>query len=169
MSSQLKEPKTLKGWNIFIDGYSQAGLVAEGTPPKIIAKMEEFQNAGMMQPQKIALGYEIQEVEFTFTDLAVEVDLQVGEKVDLAFKGAYQTGVDDDFSASEIRIVGEIEEIDRGTYKQGEKTEVKIKMTVNYYKYIYEGQLVHEFDPMNCIYVIGNKDHTKSVRDILFN
>ncbi len=165
---KLKTPRSLKGWNVFIDGYSKGGRVAEGTPPKITVKMEEYQNAGMMQPQKTALGYEIQEVEFTFTDIANEIDLQVGKKVDLGFKAAYQANIEDDFINAEMRIVGEIEEIDRGSLKQGEKTEVKVKLTVNYYKYMLDGQIIHEFDPMNCIFVIGGNDQAQSMRNHLF-
>ncbi len=167
MAGQIKTPNNLIGFMVYIDGHPQGGLVTEGTPPKIVAKTEEYQNAGMMQPQDAFLGYELQEVEFTFNDVAVQMDKHVGNTIELAFYGGFGE-TEDDVKEAEIRITGRIKEIDRGSFKQAEKTEVKIKLTVKFYKYVYDGVIVHEFDPTNGIFKIDGQDQMASLRSAIF-
>ncbi len=171
MSSKIQTPTTLRGWNVYIDGSSYAGRISEGTPPKVTKKMEEYRNAGMFQPLKAWLGMEAQEVELTFSDVSVDIAKQIGhlvnDEINLTFRSAYKAESSDVYMESEMQVRGELVEFDHGNLKEGELTEVKVKIDVIFYKWKYDGVDIHEFDPQNAKYVINGKDLTQGMRDII--
>lgn len=171
MVKTRQTPTTLVGYKAVLNGVSKAFLVKEGSPPKIVKKMEEYRNAGMRQPLKTALGYEAQDVELTFTDVTVDAAKIMGsdknDDIALTFRSGYQAANSDELIPSIIEIRGQISEFDGGSLQEGELTEVKIKIEVTYYKWTYDGVVVHEFDPMNLLYVFDGEDSTKALREIL--
>ncbi len=48
-----------------------------------------------------------------------------------------------------------------------EAQEVEVKIEVNYYKWSYDGQTIHEFDPDNLLYVFDGEDALKGLREII--
>lgn len=169
--AKIKEPVTLRGFSVFLNGDTKAGLVKDGAPPKITKQMEEFRNAGMFQPKKTWLGMEAQEVELTLGDVSQDVAKTMSalksDDIALTFRAAYKGEDSSDFKESIMEIRGELSEFDHGTYKEGELTEVKVKIEVAYYKWVYDGVVVHEFDPSNLIYIMDNTDILKGMRDII--
>lgn len=169
--AQVQKPTTLRGWTVILNGNQKAGLVKEGTPPKIVKKMEEYRNAGMFQTQKAWLGMEAQEVELTLGDVSSDVAAAMrnlkSDDIALTFRAGYKGEDKDDFKASVIEVRGELSEFDGGAFKEGELTEVKVKIEVNYYKWSYDGQTIHEFDPDNLLYIFDGQDVLGGLRNIL--
>ncbi len=169
--ANMQTPTTLRGWTAILNGNQKAGLVKEGSPPKITKKMEEYRNAGMFQSKKAWLGMEAQEVELTLGDVSADIAAAMrnlkADDIALTFRAAYKGEDKEDFKESLIEIRGELSEFDQGSFKEGELTEVKVKIEVGYYKWSYEGRTIHEFDPDNLLYIFDGQDVLKGMRDII--
>lgn len=101
-------PRKLKNMNLFNDGTSYMGEVAELQLPKLSRKMEEFRAGGMNAPLDADLGMEKIELEWTCAGLMRQVLEQFGTTtvggVLLRFAGAYQRDDTGDVDAVEIVI-----------------------------------------------------------------
>ncbi len=71
-------PKTLKNFNLFIEGESYAGRIEELTLPKLSRKMEKYRGGGLNGDIEIDLGMEKLEMEFTLREYSREVLNQWG-------------------------------------------------------------------------------------------
>jgi P2 family phage contractile tail tube protein len=155
-------PKILKNMNTFGDGDSWLGQVSEFTPPKIARKFEDYQGAGMDSPVKIDMGGQALECEFKTGGRLPALALKVGmQKIDgtlLRFLGAFQSDDTGQVTKAEIVVRGRIEELDRGTWKVGEKGEETVKMQLNYYKEIENGRTLVEIDVLAMKYIVGGVD-----------
>ena len=52
----IKTPRVLKGFNLFVDGRGYAGKVEELELPKLTIKTEEFRSGGMVAPVELGRG-----------------------------------------------------------------------------------------------------------------
>ena len=60
-------PKTLMGYNVFVDGTGYAGRVIKGTPPKLTKALLEHR-AGIPAPIQLFRGFEAMDCEFTLRE-----------------------------------------------------------------------------------------------------
>lgn len=155
-------PKKLKNFNLFVNGLSYAGLVPEVTLPKLSRKTEDYQAAGMQGPVKAHLGMEGLEMQWTLAGFDFDTLAQWGVTttagVLLRFAGALQQDDTGAITALEVVVRGYHTEMDPGTAKPGDKTEMKITSALSYYKVSMNGVPVIEIDLVNMINVVNGED-----------
>lgn len=161
-------PKKLKNLNLFGNGESYLGQVAEVKLPTLTRSMEEYRGGGMSGPVKIDNGQEGIELESKFGGLMRSILSQYGvtahDGVQLRFAGAYQRDDLGTVDAVEIVVRGRHEEIDMGTAKAGDDTEFTVKTTCSYYKLVINGTTVIEIDFVNMIEVVDGVDRLAEQR-----
>ena len=64
-------------------------------------------------------------------------------------------------------IRGKIKEMDPGTSKAGEKTTLKVTMTLTYYKLQHGANVVQEIDAQNMIHLVNGVDRLAEQRAAL--
>lgn len=155
-------PSKLKNFNLFNDAKSYLGQVPELTLPKLGRQMEEYRAGGMNGPVKIDLGQAALEAEVTLGGLVTQVFQQYAStRVDgmlLRFAGAYQEDTTSIVSAVEVVMRGRIEEIDSGNAKVGENSDMKVKLTLSYYKLTIDGAEIIELDLTNMVERVNGID-----------
>ena len=163
----IKVPRVLKGFNLFVDGRGYAGKVEEIELPKLAVKAEEFRAGGMDAPVELDMGMEKLECSFTIADLNADIMRQFGigheQPVSLTFRGALELG-DGRVVAVAVKAQGLIRELDHGTWKPGEKLQQKATVSLRYYSYTEDGTTVHEIDVDNMTRKIGGTDMLAQVR-----
>lgn len=161
-------PRTLKNFILFNDGNAYLGEVPEATPPKLGRKMEEYRAGGMNGPVSIDLGMEALEMDWTAAGYMRSLFTQWGEPthdgVLLRFAGALQADDTGAVSAVEIVVRGRHKELDFGNAKAGEKTELKVKSALSYYKLTLDGTVLIEIDFVNLIEVVDGVDRLMQTR-----
>lgn len=165
-------PKTLKHFNLFVDGRGYAGRVEEIQLPKLSRKFAEYQSGGMLGPVELDMGLEKLEGEITLAEFARDLLNTFGicdaSGVLLRFRGA---AVSDDADcttvAIEIVMRGRFKEIDMGSAKPGEKGEMKLSYSLTRFEYHENDASVIEIDLINMIETINGVDRTKQMRDAL--
>ncbi|MDR5776524.1 MULTISPECIES: phage major tail tube protein [unclassified Caballeronia] len=161
-------PRKLKGFNLFHNGESFIGQVAEVTLPKLTRKMEDYQGAGMSGPIKIDFGQEGIQMEWTCGGLMRPVLAQYGvtthDGVLLRFSGGYQSEDATSVDSVEIVIKGRHSEIEMGTAKAKDDTAFKVTTVASYYKLTINGQELIEIDFINSIEKINGKDLLAALR-----
>lgn len=160
----------LKNITCFVDGRGYAGDVGELTPPKIAIKTDEHRAGGMDAPVDVDMGMEKLDGGFSLTKYCPEalklVGLADGQTVPLVFRGAAQS---DDGTVTPIRIVmrGKVKEVDKGTWKPGEKANLAFKINCRYYREEVDGEVIHEIDIDNFVRIINGVDQLADMRDAL--
>lgn len=161
-------PRKLKNFIVFNDGTAYMGQVPEADLPALTRKMEEYRGGGMNGPIKLDHGMEGLEFNWTMAGFERSLLAQWGtlahNGVLLRFAGAIQT--DDETTAQALEVVmrGRHEEINFGTAKAGDNTQIKVKSTLSYYKVSMNGEVLIEIDFVNMIENIAGEDRLASVR-----
>lgn len=154
-------PRTLKHFNVFLDGESWLGLVPELTLPKLTRKMEDYRGGGMEGPVKIDMGQEALEMDIT-TGFDARIFKRYASAsvsgVLLRFAGSWQRDDVGDVSAVEIVARGRLSEIDHGSAKAGADAPLKFKLAMSYYKLTVDNQVLIEIDLVNFISIIDGTD-----------
>jgi P2 family phage contractile tail tube protein len=160
----------LKSLNLFVDGRGYAGQIEEINLPKLTLKTEEFQAGGMGAPIELTMGMEKLEMDFSLfsydRDLLLLFGVVEGRQVQATVRGFLES-YDNSTSAVKINVRGKIKEIDRGTWKPGEKSTLKITMALTYYKEEYDATVINEIDVENMVYVSGGVDLFQTARQAL--
>lgn len=161
-------PRTLKNFNVFVDGVSFMGVATEVALPKLARKQEDYRGGGMNGPVGIDLGVEKLEIEHTYGGLVREMFKSFGiSKIDgvlLRFAGAYQREDTGDTDAIEIVVRGRHKELDFGNAKIADKSTTKVKTVCSYYKLTVNGEVIIEFDALAMIFVVGGTDMLEAQR-----
>lgn len=165
-------PKTLKNFNLFIEGGSFMGRAEETTLPKLGRKMEEYRGAGMNAPMEIDMGSEKLEADFTLREFSDAVLLQYGvvDSAGVALRlraAAQRDDASGETDAIEVVMRGRWREIDQGTVKSGDAASMKVAMAITYYKYIVNGETLIELDTLNMIEKVGENDRLAEQRAAL--
>ena len=166
-------PKKLKLANLFNEGDSYLGEVADVILPKLGRQFENWRAGGMDGTIKWDKGLSEDAIELTWKvgGLAKQAILQFGaEKIDaygLRFAGSYQQDDTGKTTAVEIVVRGRHEEIDFGTAKAGDDTETTIKTIWSYYKLTIDGQVAVEIDIPGIKHIVNGTDilekHRKNI------
>ena len=160
----------LKNMALFIDGRGYAGNVEELTLPKLSMKTEEFRAGGMDAPIDIEMGMEKLESEFTLTRFDKEVlklfGLAPSKQIPFTIRGAVVSD-DGTQTAVIVNLQGNIKEMDYGSWKPGDKSTLKLAISVRYYKLTHGQDIVHEIDIPNMVRIIGGVDQLAKTRNAL--
>ena len=161
-------PSKLKNCNLFNDGVSYMGEVAEVVLPKLTRKMEDWRGGGMNGPISIDFGQEAIEMEWTCGGIMVDALRQYGatkhDGVLLRFAGGYKREDSDSVDAVEVVVRGRHKEIDFGTGKPGEDTAFKVMTAASYYKLTINGETIIEIDIINMIENVNGEDLLAKLR-----
>ena len=161
-------PRKLKNFNLYSDGNSYLGQIAEFTQPKIAIQMEEWRGGGMLGPVMIDRGLDAMEAEFTNGGLITQGLRQFGTpRVDgvlLRLVGAYQRDEGSAPQSVETVMRGRHQEIDMGNAKAGEDTEHKFKFPLSYYKLVIDSRVEMEIDMINSIFIVDGIDRYAEIR-----
>lgn len=164
-------PRKLKNFNLFVDGHSYVGQVAEVVLPKLTKKMEEWRAGGMDAPIDIDLGLEKLSMDWTvggwFKEAFVQFGTNTHSGTGLRLAGAIQSDDTDEFVPVEVVMRGRHSEIDPGTAKAGDDTAIKITTSLSYYKLTINGEDVIEIDVINLVKKFGGKDLNAGLRTAL--
>lgn len=165
-------PKTLKHFNLFVDGRGYAGRIEEVQLPKLSRKMIEYSAGGMLGPIELDMGMEKLEGEITLAEFSRELLNTFGicdaEGVLMRFRGAaISDDADCTTTAIEVVMRGRFKEIDMGSAKPGDKGQMKLSYTLTRFEYSENDAKVIEIDLINMIETINGVDRTKQVRDAL--
>lgn len=156
-------PNEIKAWNLHIDGGSFAGLATEVELPKLKRKMDSYKGGGMDLEIESDQGQEKLESGFTLREFSRAVlnkwgvinGQGVAIRLMMAAQRADASGVTD---AIEVVMRGQWNEIDMGNLKGGDAAEMKVKMSLQYYRYIENGVDVIEIDGPNMIHKVNGVD-----------
>lgn len=163
-------PRKLRNYLLFNDGAAYIGEVFEVILPKLQRKMEEYQAGGMTGPIKLDFGMQGLELQWTAAGYIRDVFAQWGagthDAVQLRFAGALQ-GDDGLVGQLEVVVRGRHEEIDSGTAKAADKTELKIKTTLSYYQLRIDNMPVIEIDLVNMVEIVDGVDRLAEIRAAL--
>lgn len=162
-------PKSLKNFNVFVDGVGYAGRVTEGAPPKITVKTEEHIAGGMAAPVDVDAGtVEKLTFEVTLAEYNPAVHSLIGkDDVSVVFRAA-QGQNDAEVEAVIITVRALLREVGQGSLKPAAgKTELKLAFTASYYKLDIGAATVVEIDAVNMKRVIGGVDQLANQRRAL--
>lgn len=161
-------PRKLKNFILFNDGVAYLGEVPELSPPTLSRKFEEYRGGGMNGPIQLDHGMEAMEMEWTAAGYLRSLLSQWGatthDAVLLRFAGALQADDTGEVTAVEITCRGRHQEVNFGTAKAGENTEIKVKSALSYYKLSLDGLVLIEVDFVNMIEVVDGVDRLAEVR-----
>ena len=161
-------PAKLKNLNLFNEGQSYLGIIAELTPPKITHATEDWRGGGMLGPVKIDNGLEAMEVEYTLGGYSSQIVSQSGQlAIDgtlVRAVGAFQSDQYGAVDQVELVMIGRQTERDPGNWKPGDDTEIKVKHALTYYKEIVNGRDLIEIDMIAGIYIVDGVDRYAAIR-----
>ncbi len=160
-------PVVLKNFNVYVDGFGFAGLATEVTPPKLTLMTEEHKAGGMDAAADIDMGMEKPSLEFTLAEYNANVikrfGLIAGGDVPVTLRGAMQ-GEAGAVVPLLINARGLISEIDKGTWKVGDATTMKVAMSLRYYKETHAGAVLVELDIEGMKRIIDGVDQLAEQR-----
>lgn len=163
----ITTPKTLQGFNLFVDGRGYAGKIEEIELPKLTIKTEEFRAGGMDAPIELDMGMEKLESTFTLGDISAEILKSFGighnAPVALTIRGALGLG-DGRATPVVVQMQGMMRELDNGTWKGSDKLAQKGTMSLKYYRYEQDGEVIHEIDVENMVRIINGTDYLAEAR-----
>lgn len=161
-------PRTLRLFNVFLDGVSFVDQALELKLPKIAMKTEEFTGAGMLGPVALIKGIEKIEIEHTYNGPIKEIVSGFGaEKHDasmLRFMGSYSEEGSGTDQAVEITVRGRHNEFDQGDAKANENGNWKVKTDCSYYKQTVNGEVWLEIDLVHKIFIVMGVDRLAAHR-----
>lgn len=165
MTRQL--PKSLKGFTAFVDGRGYAGRLASGKLPVVKLKTEAFRDGGMDAETDLEMGQEKMEYELVFAELdRATLGLVGSRNIPITLRGSLE-----DENGVKVPVIGEVRglvtEADPNEWKAGEKGEVKIAGTADFYRLRIGGQEVYNIDIINSVRAINGVDQLAKRRQNL--
>lgn len=145
-------PNKLKLMNLFNEGNSYLGQVAEVTLPKLTRKMEKWRGGGMHGVVNVDMGLDDGVTEMTWKvggldELVLsQFAAASASAYGLRFAGSYQRDDTGETKAVEVVVRGRHEEIEFGNAKPADDTEMTIKTHWTYYKLSIDGKVMIEID-----------------------
>ncbi|MGJ7131732.1 phage major tail tube protein [Morganella morganii] len=163
-------PHKLKNMNLFFNGDNWQGKAEEITLPKLTRKLEAYRAGGMNGAAHVDLGLEDDALgmEITLGGMEAQLYKQWGiaeiDGVPLRFSGAYQRDDTGETIACEVVVRGRLSEIDPGSAKQGDNTQVKFSFKPTYYRLVWAGADLIEIDVINMVEKVDGKDRLAEQR-----
>ena len=161
-------PKKLKNFALFVDGESYVGEVTEVTLPKLTRQTEDFRAGGMSGPIKSNMGLEGLELQWKtagyLRSLLAQWGISTTSGVLLRFAGALQSDDTNGIDSLEVVVRGYHTEMDFGTAKAGDPTEIQITSALSYYRLSLNGQTIIEIDLPNLVEIVNGQDLMADVR-----
>jgi P2 family phage contractile tail tube protein len=159
-----------KSFTFFADGIGYAGNVKDFTSPVLELKTEDFQAGGMYAPIKITMGHNPLDSEVTLLcdDAAIMSLFSVREGQQYPFNAREALeSANGDVIAAIHTMRGKVVKIDRGQSAPGQMAEIKLSLSLTYYKLTHGDVVVHEFDIPNMVAIKDGVDILAPIRAAL--
>ena len=158
-------PRTIRGYNAFLDGTSYFGIAVEATLPSLTLTTEDHRGAGMDQPIAIDMGMERMSCDINFAEYRPELVTRFGTKARLVLRPA-AVGEDSFAADSHVYTIGaRWTAVEPGKLKQGGGLSLlMLKGSVDYYRIEQNGVELVEIDVVNAVRKIGGTDQLASIR-----
>lgn len=161
--SGMQMADVLVGFSLFVDGRGYAGRVAELKPPVLERITDEFRGGGMDSSIDVDLGGVMKKAEYTLGEYNADIlklwRLETDEGLLLRFKGSVKPGVGkgDEYPV-EMVMRGKHKKFDMGTWKAGDRSTLKAELSLHYYKLSIKGEIIHEIDVPNGVWIVDGVD-----------
>ncbi|WP_137936098.1 phage major tail tube protein [Chitinivorax sp. B] len=164
-------PRTLRMFNVFVNGHTFIDEAVEIKLPKLAIKTEDYHGAGMLGPVALHKAIDKLEIEHTYNGPQAEIVADFGaDTVDaslIRFMGSYAEEGSGMHQAVEIVARGRHNELDPGDAKPGDNSTWKVKTDCTYYKATVNGKDWLEIDLVNKIFKVMGVDrlaqHRKNI------
>jgi phage tail tube protein FII len=183
-------PKVLKNFNLFIDGRGYAGRIEEVTLPKLVHRTEEYRLGGLDTPVQVDMGMEKLECDLTLSEYDAHVIKLFGIEdesllptalqgigldpavnaltgftprglIPLTMRGGLSDEVNDRVVPVVIYVEGSMIELDLGQWRAGEKTTLKIRLALRYYRLTVDNENLIEIDVDNRVRQVAGNDQIR--------
>jgi P2 family phage contractile tail tube protein len=172
-----KIPYRLRNFNVWItkspantDAADFLGKALSVTLPKLTEKTEEYHPSGFMAPVDVSVGYEKLTMEMTLAEyselLFKSFGFSLKSTVDLTLKGGLADGKNN-VKPCIIEVKGVITSLDMGDWSADRKSELKVMMTLEYYKLKIGTENLIEIDVIGGINKIGDTDYMNEITNIV--
>ncbi|CAM3691661.1 Phage tail tube protein FII [Vibrio aerogenes CECT 7868] len=170
MAETALMPQTIRAMSLFLgtttNNRGYAGVVEEVTPPKLTIKTEEFRAGGMDAPLEIDLGMNKLECSFTIANydptLFKAYGLVPGEMVTCTLRGAIEENGTTVPVA--MTMTGSWKEVDFGSWKSGQKVQMKVAIALKYYKLTIGDTECMEIDVPGMVRKVNGVDKLADMR-----
>jgi len=162
----MSMPRTIRNFNVFVDGVSYFGRATEAKLPQPKIQTDAHRGAGMDGPVGIDIGMEGMTAECTFAEWDPVLLKKLGTQQRLVFRPA-QLGEDTVAADTIIATVGGlITATETGDLKPGQATGANLKLAVDvrYYRLEINGVEICEIDIVNAKRRIGGVDQLAEMR-----
>lgn len=163
-------PKTLKNFVPYVDGVGQLRKCDELELPKLTNKTEELRAGGMDAPVEIDQGMEALTATSTYNEYDPSILKHFGQAeragLPVVFRGAAEDG-SGTVQSIIVTTRGGVKEQDLGSWRSGEKAQLKLMHSFTYYKLEIDGQTIHEIDVENMVRIINGVDQLAGQRAAL--
>ena len=163
----VKMPRSLKNFNLFVEGIGYAGRIEKFTPPPINIKTDEHLCGGFDTPVTIDLGVEKLVGKMVFAEWSpeqIELISSVNSSTSIIAYGALNDDVSPDVTPVSIEMRGKITQFDAGTWAVGDKSKSKFSIVCNYLKIMTGPSVNVEIDVFNMKRLIGGVDQVEEIR-----
>lgn len=162
MAIQL--PRTLKNFNVYIDGEGYAGRCDTGTLPTLALTMDDHRAGGMDAPIKLDMGMEAMTSTVVMSDYSEKIIPLLGvASTALTFRAAVQAqggGV----APVVVNMRGMLSTVDFGEWQPGTKSTKTLSFELTYFRYRHGDIELCEIDMINMIRKIGGVDMLAQIR-----
>ncbi len=164
-------PRTLKNFNVFIEGISYAGRVSKGKLPSVSTKTEDHMGGGMEFNRKLDQGLEDLECSFTLTEHNEEIQglvaRRLGSNTLIMFRGALSD--DESINATHViaNIRGSISKNETGDYEATAKVEIDFTVNCKFFSYFIGGKEIYYIDNDNYVRRVFGIDQLAAQRAAL--
>jgi P2 family phage contractile tail tube protein len=157
-------PRTIRNFNVFVDGRSYFGRGVEGTLPAVRVQTMAHRGAGMDGTIGIDVGLEAMSAEATFAEWDPELLKQIGNHRRMVFRPVAR-GENDVTVDAYIATVGGLFTVNEfGGLQPGNESRLQLTVDVRYYKLEVNGEVVQEIDLENAVRRIGGVDQNAELR-----
>jgi P2 family phage contractile tail tube protein len=159
----------LTHWNLFIDGKGHAGTIRSLELPKTTFKKIEAMGGGQDAPIAIPMEMGLLTANITLGSYDPEVFRLMGWRwknpAFLIARGAITNN--QEVIPMTATFKGIVNEVDAGTWKRGEDTELKFSIDCEFYSLIRGAEELIYIDIKNMVRRFGGIDQLKAIRDAL--
>ena len=160
----MQYPRTIRGFNAFVDGVSYAGRVLEGKLPELKMQAANHRGGGMDAPISIDMGMEAMQAELTLAEWPPELIKMFGTRQRMTLRPGAMG--ESDFTADSYvgTIGGRWTVVNFGDLKQGSDVPLKLMLETDYFRLQLDGEDLIEIDIEAGKRIIGGVDQLASMR-----
>lgn len=157
-------PKTIRNFNVFVDGVSYFGRATEGTLPQPTIQTAAHRGAGMDAPIGIDLGMEGMTAEITLAEWDPALLKKIGRQERFVFRPVAKAEDDETVTGFIATVGGLVTKPEVGTLQGGNLATLKLMLDVRYYKLEVDGEEIWEIDIENGVRRVDGVDQLADIR-----